>query len=557
MGFQVVVNCCWWYDDYSIMGTDAEYHLQRVVQLHDGARRSAEEEHAAWSTFVSGLGMIYQKDEGTNLFWPQFPHAIAALGLHLHRSHYAIRASMLGFFMLMLLSTYGLTSALHDRSSGLIATFLLAQYPIIFEASRQFGPDFPLTAMTVTACFTFLKAMTSGKLGWSLGAGVAFGLGLLCKGQILFFTLPFVVLVLWHLPGVVRQRRWPSLFTRILVIATVAGSIAAPWWYDALSQVPRQISEHLGTTPHLCYSEGGDGSPYSLASLSWYTLALFHTGMSLPFAALLLGMLPSYVRSPSRMKGAMAGAVLVPWLLFSVVFTIKQARYLMPIVPFLASITGVGLSRILSWNRISIVVGSMGIFFALLQHSLITWGGDSKFMGLLDSSAISRYQYSHRYTVPRHSDSHDWVGRTIALVDSVVQGKDRYRILLLNLDNTSNIMCDNVLIYWLTLEDPRLEFVPVLHEVRRTLAVLDDYDLLLVATHHPELLPLRAATIVENLKAHLHALEGEGLFPDAALEAFLRSIPSSHQTLGVIEHGHRVFSRYQSLHFFRPLPTKS
>ena len=94
----------------------------------------------------------------------------------------------------IILSTYGIGSLIHDRRTGLMAAFLVSCYPFLSYVSRTPMIDTMLTAAVVLAYYLFLKSKNFEDRFFSLMFAVVFAGGMMVKWTFLFFILPAVFL---------------------------------------------------------------------------------------------------------------------------------------------------------------------------------------------------------------------------------------------------------------------------------------------------------------------------------------------------------------------------
>ena len=131
---------------------------------------------------------------------------------------------------------------------------------MIFESSRQYHLDFPLTAIVTLGIFLLLSCDGFKHSGWAVLCGLSFGIGMLIKGQLLFFVIPVLIAV------VITSLLFDKLNSRGLVVRKIlnlslfiiiSGGIAVFWWADKMPWVRGQFLEHLGHPEHMYYSQAG------------------------------------------------------------------------------------------------------------------------------------------------------------------------------------------------------------------------------------------------------------------------------------------------------------
>lgn len=144
------------------------------------------------------------------------------------------------YIAILLFSVYGIGKRLYGPAVGLLSSFLVSTYPLLFNLSRTLYPDLSLTAMVALNIYFLLRADRFRDRLNSLLFGLTLGLGILTKWQFLAFVAgPVVYLIVrsgaMRDPGSFRQRRNdPSLLTRLVSSPGVhmgGGLILVMAWY--------------------------------------------------------------------------------------------------------------------------------------------------------------------------------------------------------------------------------------------------------------------------------------------------------------------------------------
>ncbi len=92
------------------------------------------------------------------------------------------------FVAILLLSVYGIGRRFYGEGVGLLSAFLVSTYPILFSISRMPYVDYSLTAMVALAVYLLVASDGFRHRGYSLGLGLAMGLGILTKWPFVAFA---------------------------------------------------------------------------------------------------------------------------------------------------------------------------------------------------------------------------------------------------------------------------------------------------------------------------------------------------------------------------------
>jgi hypothetical protein len=421
IAFHMLGNYAWWQDNNAITGIDAEQHALfqlKVFDFYSGVFKDSTlsilEKARILASHIRNIheGKDFRAVRDIEA-WPQFLHFFSSLFLIFGRSLQALRFSMLPFFVILIVSTYGIGRKIYNPASGLLAAWLVSFYPMVFESSRHYNPDFPLTAIVALCVLLLLHGNAFSSLRYSVFFGIILGIGTHIKGQALFFVLPvvigvFVVSVLspmrYSLPVGKRAFNMVLSFFITLLISSI-------WWFHRLPATSYQLLDHIGllNTQSIIASSSNSG-PYSLPSLMWYVRSFFLNTPGVILFVFFLCALPLWLKSSCKHKLEMLLWALVPLVLFSFIFVIKQTRYIMPILPVIAIISACGIYNIKNKLSRYTIVGFM-LLFGFFQYAGISYAfgkfhehpwGKARFI-TYNSYETPRY-YRQFYTIDKMID---------------------------------------------------------------------------------------------------------------------------------------------------------
>ena len=261
----------------------------------------------------------------------------------------ASRMSTAWFFAALMVGVYLFAADSFGEAADVLSCACLMLMPRVFGHAHLAVLDIPMACMWLWTTYAFVRGIESR--GWSIAAGVLFGLALLTKFDAIFIPLP---LATW---GVVFHGR-KSL--RNLLAMAVIGPLVFfagwPWlWIAPVKHIGGYVADKLGRT-------GGDawivpscyfGKLYVDSYPPWH-YPLVMTAITIPLGVLLaivLGCVEAArkIKRPSQHALFLisAGVIL---LLFSMpnVPRYDGVRLFLSLFPLLAMLGGVGLAWVLS-----------------------------------------------------------------------------------------------------------------------------------------------------------------------------------------------------------------
>jgi 4-amino-4-deoxy-L-arabinose transferase-like glycosyltransferase len=276
------------------------------------------------------------------------------------------------FLVVLLLASYGVGRTLQDADAGLLASFLVSMYPELFSWSRYFMEDFALTAIVALGFFFFLKSDGFRGRPSSIAFGVALGAGMLIKWTYFVFMIgPVFLLACQSFFGIARSRKCGGGFRYKITnfgIAVAIGTMLASVWY-----LPN-LGNIFGTLFWASFGKGASlysgGGLLSLSSLSYHLFGLVE-GMSLVFFLAFIIFTAYSYRAHVKNLSLLLLALVVPYAIFTMIVN-KDARFMMPVLPLMAVMTAIGISRVPK-QRLKAIVILLMVFVALWQYSAFTY----------------------------------------------------------------------------------------------------------------------------------------------------------------------------------------
>lgn len=254
------------------------------------------------------------------------------------------------FFALLVVGMYSWMADLFNYATGLFSAVALIAIPNLFGFAHIAVTDMPLATMWFFTAYCFWKGLTSWK--WSIMLGVVWGLTLATKFPALLIPIP---LFLWaHL---FYRRSYANNVFVMLFLSPVIMIACQPYlWHQPGLRILEFLFEGLsrGYRPETSFSVFFLGQLYLTNQLPWY-YPFFVVGVTTPEAILSLALFGSAClywlreqRAPATLFLTSATFILMTGLLPGAVLH-DGVRQLLPALPFVAAMAGVGFFVLSIW----------------------------------------------------------------------------------------------------------------------------------------------------------------------------------------------------------------
>ena len=262
---------------------------------------------------------------------------------------------MLLFLAGAMAATYAFCRILAGGTAGVAAAWIFGTAPFVIFSVLRFQLDLPLATLVATALLVLVLTDGFTRVGWSVLAGVVFGIGMLTKPPFAVYLLPPIVWIL----VIERHRR---AVTNAALAALVAVAVSVAWYGPRVVGMPRQIAFRAVTHA----AEEGKPPTLSAAGLAFYPMSL---PMQLGIVATIL-LLAGIVVAVLRRQGVALVAFVVPLALFMLLRN-KDLRYTLPLLPAAAVLGGIVVASLGTGLRRSLL--GVLVLVGLVQLSGVVW----------------------------------------------------------------------------------------------------------------------------------------------------------------------------------------
>ncbi|MDD5027125.1 MAG: glycosyltransferase family 39 protein [Candidatus Omnitrophica bacterium] len=278
------------------------------------------------------------------------------------------------FLTVLVLSTYGLAKIIAGRKAGLLSAFIVTMYPLIFNHLRIYMLDLPLAALVALSIFLLLKTGGFSSKTYSLLFALSISAGLLTKFNFLGFIIGPLVLELSR-GFKINNRLKKRLLLRLLILLSLI-LILIFWFYKIkVWHIFARFYECSWLYPAygLSFQSISGWIITGFQFITWCLKELANNIMSFFFFIMFALGTVVFIRNEFNYKKILWLWIITPLFLLSLVFHYPAVdRYLMPLLPALAIITGIGITGIRQPAVRRITVGLI-ILFGLWQFFCISY----------------------------------------------------------------------------------------------------------------------------------------------------------------------------------------
>ncbi len=394
--FHFICNLAWINAGNNFVGHDVVDHLQNENIISKDIRNIILGNKPFWKKAGDSIKLLAIRDDMLPN-WPHLTYIISGLFNFIFGQTLQVTLmSNMFFFVILILSIYGIGNLCGGPKVGLLSAILVSFYPNLTALSRFYGLDFPLTAFVALGIYTLIKTQFFEKRGWSILFGVVSGLGILTKGQYIFFVgLPamYVFLKAIHRQFIQQEKTNKEKWTnhRISPLAKIYGpnllnificlfiilAISSLWWGGNIKILLDDMYYHLFSS----YYKPDTFPPFPMTpsfkifTLGWFSFYLWHTIIIMSPVFFILFLISSILLWKKK-EFSLIMKILFLWYLGSyflfILISSQVGRYIFPAIPCLSIITIKGLQLMPKKIKIFLIAGIL--LFGLEQQLTASFG---------------------------------------------------------------------------------------------------------------------------------------------------------------------------------------
>jgi hypothetical protein len=382
---------------------DYAYYLSKSLIFYDALKRGS------LSQFVNVYNDPYRP--------PFFSLAVVPFYAIFGTSYLSAMLANVAFLAVLVASTYKLGELVGSESLGLVLAGFVSVSPGIMTFARISGLDYPVAVMVTASICLALACEGFKKRGYSIGLGVALGLGMLTKWTFIVFVAPLLAI------EVFRYRRKIN-FVNLCLAFGLFIAISSTWYIGALQQNLLSTLGRVAWGPGVfSYGYAPSESLLDRASLLYYPGAILVIlgpvlGWSLIALAIISLVLMMMRLASRRMNMAQIGSLLSSLLISLMVFTFvvnKGVRFILPVIPVFLALLVLLVWRIRRIGPLILIILAIGgacISFAGALYPQLGASVGVYYPTAIENQSYSHYNYTTYYNYYNYEysfpDSRDW-----------------------------------------------------------------------------------------------------------------------------------------------------
>lgn len=253
-------------------------------------------------------------------------------------------------------------------------------FPHVWDQSRYFMLDLPLTTLVLISLYFLEKSENLKKSKFAALFFLFTSFAQLTKWYaFVYLFIPFIFKIVKS----IRIIDSKELFIKLGTYATITSLIVLPWYLINLKEILFWTS--VFTNPDY----GDPINPFSLKNFSYYLILLInYQVVSLQFLWFLIASI-FVLKSKMNLKIYLFLQIIVIYLIFTLFIGNKNLRYLMPLLPFFAIISGYGIYLIMKKSKLfGTVIFSILLTFNILLFTINSFGIPVKSNALITKQLV-------------------------------------------------------------------------------------------------------------------------------------------------------------------------
>ena len=367
--FHLITTYIWLKLDSLALLSDAAAHYLTSQKISDlfGFRSFLDVMNPLWLRHLS---------ETVNVgppWWPPFSQAVVTpfYTIFGRAPDTAVLIQYAIFFLILIVSVYGIGKKLFSRNVGLLASFIVTMYPVVlnpyFDArlgGRVFNIDLPLASMVALSLWALLLTNSFRNRIWSILFGITLTLGWLTKIHFpLFIIGPALLVIFLSVPikrwGFIHNIKEHKKQILNMLLGLIAFLPAIWYWGQRIDSINKYII--VSDAPRyqyfpITFIEGMSFFLFIVSMIAFLYLTYLVIKKSLSWRNIIFLLL----------------WIIIPVILLSIAW-IRYTRFIAPLLPAMALASAWALMNI-KFAKLKSCLVSLVIVFTLVQFFSFSFG---------------------------------------------------------------------------------------------------------------------------------------------------------------------------------------
>lgn len=285
------------------------------------------------------------------------------------------------FLLILIFSTYGIGKNILNKKVGLYSAFIVSMYPLIFNHLRIYMLDLALTAMVSLSIYLLIKTEFFSHKMYTLLFAISFALGMLTKFTFIGFVMGPLVLILFNaftktqIDSYRKKTISFNVFIALCVIFIISFSFFKLKFWEVFARFYECSWIHplFSSAFKSFFSFVVFWILTGCKFLLWSIQELMNNILSFFFFTVFFISLISFRKKKVKCKKILYLWIFLPILFLSFFFHYPNIdRYLMPLLPAIAIISGIGIASIKYPILRKIIILSV-VLFSVFQFFAISY----------------------------------------------------------------------------------------------------------------------------------------------------------------------------------------
>lgn len=238
------------------------------------------------------------------------------------------------FLIILIFSTYGIANNLYGRSTGILSSFLVSTYHVVFTHSREYLLEISLVSMVALSVYFLIKSDDFKVRKYSIAFWIASGIGMQTRWNFAFFLFPVIIYKIYRMLRTIRSNK-SEIGSRIgnffmgLIIFII---IFSPWYITNIGKILIQSSYSLSEVALV----EGDPHGMNLENFIFYMKSLNEQVLSPAWLLFIVGFI-LYLRRYREVKDfTLFWWFTGSYIIITTITNKDNLRFSMPYIPAVA-----------------------------------------------------------------------------------------------------------------------------------------------------------------------------------------------------------------------------